>query len=160
MDDDSFEEFDDRPSKSEIKREMHALQGLAQRLVDLTPTQLAKVPMPEVLEIGVKDAQRFKKEAKRRQMQYLGKVMRKLDPAPIEAALAEFDTASAESINRMRALEGWRDQLIEQDSALTEFLDKYPHIDAQPMRQLIRNARANKSGAPRALFRFIRDQIQ
>ena len=160
MDDDSLEDFDDRPSKSEIKREMHALQGLAQRLVDLTPNQLSKVPMPEVLEIGVKDAQRFKKEAKRRQMQYLGKVMRKLDPAPIEAALAEFDAASAESINRMRALEEWREKLIEHDDALTQFLDKYPHIDAQPMRQLIRNARASKSGAPRALFRFIRDHIQ
>lgn len=160
MDDDSFEEFDDRPSKSEIKREMHALQALAQRLVDLTPNQLSKVPMPEVLEIGVKDAQRFKKEAKRRQMQYLGKVMRKLDPAPIEAALAEFDAASADSINRMRALEQWREKLIESDSALTEFLDQYPHIDAQPMRQLIRNARANRAGAARALFRFIRDQIQ
>ncbi len=155
-----MEDFDDRPSKSELKREMHELQAIAQQLVDLTPTQLAKVPMPEVLEIGVKDAQRFKKEAKRRQMQYLGKVMRKLDPAPIVAALAEFDAASAESINRMRALEQWRERLIDNDGALTEFLDRYPHIDAQPLRQLVRNARAHKSGAPKALFRFIREHIQ
>ena len=65
MNDDSFEEFEDRPSKSEIKREMHALQAIAQRLVDLTPSQLAQVPMPEQLEIGVKDAKRFNREAGR-----------------------------------------------------------------------------------------------
>ncbi len=155
-----MEDFDDRPSKSELKREMHDLQAIAHQLVDLTPTQMAKVPMPEVLLVGVKDAQRFKKEAKRRQMQYLGKVMRRLDPEPIKAALAEFDAASAESINRMRGLEQWRERLIAEDRVLTEFLDRYPHVDAQPLRQLVRNARANKSGAARALYRFIRDQIQ
>lgn len=159
MNDDSFEEFEDRPSKSEIKREMHALQAIAQRLVDLTPSQLAQVPMPEQLEIGVKDAKRFNREARRRQMQYLGKLMRKIDPEPIQAALAKFDQTSAEYTARQHLLEKWRDRLISENDALTQFLNEYPGADVQHLRQLIRTAKAEKAGAARALFRYIRDHL-
>ena len=159
MQDDSFEEFDERPSKSEIKREMHALQDLAKQLVELTPHQLSQVPMPETLEIGVKDAQRFSREARRRQLQYLGKLMRKIDPEPIQAALMKFDQSSAENTARMHLLEKWRDRLIAESNALTDFLNEYPGADVQHLRQLIRQAKAEKSGANRALFRYVRDHI-
>lgn len=138
---------------------MHALQELAKRLVELTPHQLSQVPMPEALEIGVKDAQRFNREARRRQLQYLGKLMRKIDAAPIEAALQKFDQSSAENTARMHLLEKWRDRLIAEGDALTEFLNSYPGGDVQHLRQLIRNAKSEKSGANRALFRYIREHI-
>jgi len=138
---------------------MHALQELAKRLVELTPHQLSQVPMPETLAIGVKDAQRFNREARRRQLQYLGKLMRKIDPAPIEAALMKFDQSSAENTARMHLLEKWRDRLIAESDALTEFLNQYPGADVQHLRSLIRQAKAEKAGASRALFRTIRDHI-
>ncbi len=115
--------------------------------------------MPEALEIGVKDAQRFNREARRRQLQYLGKLMRKIDAAPIEAALQKFDQSSAENTARMHLLEKWRDRLIAEGDALTEFLNSYPGGDVQHLRQLIRNAKSEKSGANRALFRYIREHI-
>lgn len=138
---------------------MHALQELATRLVELTPHQLSQVEMPEALEIGVKDAQRFNREARRRQLQYLGKLMRKIDPEPIRAAIAKFDESSAENTARMHLLEKWRDRLIAESDAVTEFLNQYPGGDIQHLRQLIRQAKAEKSGASRALFRYLREHI-
>ena len=84
--------------------------------------------------------------------------MRKIDPEPIQAALAKFDQTSAEYTARQHLLEKWRDRLISENDALTQFLNEYPGADVQHLRQLIRTAKAEKA-APRALFRYIRDHL-
>lgn len=86
-----FEDPLDRPSKSQRKREMHALQEIGKILVELPSPQLAKIPMPEELAEAVKTARAIKShEAKRRQLQYIGKLMREIDPEPIQKALARI----------------------------------------------------------------------
>ena len=105
--------------------------------------------MPEQLEVGVKDAKRFNREARRRQMQYLGKLMRKIDPEPIQAALAKFDQTSAEYTARQHLLEKWRDRLISENDALTQFLNEYPGADVQHLRQpLERPAESRRRSSP------------
>lgn len=148
---------DERPSKSAIKREMHALQALAQKMLELSPKQLDKIPMSERMRKGVDDCIGFKKEARRRQLQFLGKVMRDEDREGIEAALNRFEQGSREEAAELHALERWRDRLVADDAALTEYLAQH-RVDAQNLRTLIRNARAEKAGAGRALFRFLKAQ--
>ncbi|MDR2000006.1 MAG: DUF615 domain-containing protein, partial [Zoogloeaceae bacterium] len=95
----------ERPSKSQLKRDMAALQTLGERLIELSKEQLTKIDMPEELREATRDAQRFTKhEARRRQLQYIGKLMRNIDPAPIQAAIDEIDGVSAIANARLHAL--------------------------------------------------------
>ncbi len=153
-----------RPSKSQLKREMHALQDLGAELVALSQDQLDKIEMPEALRDAVMDARRFTKhEARRRQMQYIGRIMRDLDTAPIAEQLAELRGESDAAKAVFHALERWRERLLDDDDALTEWLARHPGGDAQQLRNLIRNARREAAeGRPpkssRVLFRWLRDQ--
>lgn len=135
---------------------MQALQDMAEKLVDLNPKQLAQTPMSDTLRKGVVDCQGFKKEARRRQLQYLGKLMRSEEVEPIREKLESFDTASKAANAKLHALETLRQRLIDDDKALTEFLEDN-RVDVQALRQLIRAARAEKPGATRSLFKFLRD---
>ncbi len=151
------------PSKSQLKREMDALQALGERLVGLGAERLAKVDMPDDLRDAVKDAQRFTKhEARRRQLQYIGRLMRNIDPAPIQAALDEFDGISAVAKARMHALERLRERLLEDESVLNEIARRTATADFQHLRQLRRNALKERAEnkPPRAfreLFRVLRE---
>jgi ribosome-associated protein len=152
-----------RPSKSRLKREMDALQSLGEQLVAVKPDRLAKIDMPDKLRDALRDAQRFinKHEAKRRQLQYVGKLMRDVDPAPLQAALDEINGVSAAANARQHALERLRARLLEDEAVLGEIATEHPGADLQHLRQLRRNAlkEAAASKPPRAfreLFRVLR----
>lgn len=154
---------DDFPSKTRRKQEMHALQALGGALLDLPPSQLDALGIPEELAEAVREATRIRShEAKRRHLQYIGRLMRKLDPEPIRAALAEIEGRSAAARARHRRIERWRERLLDDDRALTEFAREHAGADLQALRALIRNARreiawSRTPHAQRALFRFLRE---
>jgi ribosome-associated protein len=150
-------------SKTRRKREMHELQALGVALVALSEVQLKSMALAEDLLAALLEAKRIKShEAKRRQMQYIGRLMRELDPAPIRARLAELEGSSAQATARHRRLESWRSRLLGDDEALTAFAAEYPGADLQALRTLIRNARKEASlGKPprayRELFRVLKE---
>jgi ribosome-associated protein len=152
----------DRPSKSQVKRQMQALQALGEQLVALNGERLAKIDIPDELRDAVRDAQRFTKhEARRRQLQYIGRLMRDVDAAPIQAALDEINGVSAAANARQHALERLRAQLMEDEAVLGDIARRHPGADLQRLRQLRRNALKEQAGnkPPRAfreLFRALR----
>ena len=154
---------DEIVSKTRRKQEMHALQALGVALVELAPGQLDRIELPEPLAAAVREAQRITShEGRRRQLQYIGKLMRSVDAEPIRAALEELQGSAATVRARHRRLEQWRERLLGDDSALTEFAREHAHADLQALRTLIRNARceiaANREPhAQRALFRALRE---
>ena len=153
------------PSKTQRKKDMHALQDLGAELVALTDQQLASIDLPERLHDAVQDARRMTKfEAKRRQMQYIGKIMRDIDPEPIRKRLAAWKSVSHAQTARLHAIERWRTRLLEEDRALTDLLREHPGADAVRLRQLVRGAHDERqAGRPprsyRALFKLLNDII-
>src|SRR5687768_1799879 len=142
---------------------MHELQALGAALMRLSDAQLEIIAIPEKLREALLEAKRIKShEAKRRQMQYIGRLMRDVDPAPIRSRLAELEGNSAQAAARHRRLEAWRERLLGDDEALTAFAAEHPGADLQALRALIRNARKEAAlGKPprayRELFRFLKD---
>jgi ribosome-associated protein len=156
--------IDDEPlSKSQRKRDALALQALADELVRLTPAQLDGVPLPAELRDAVVSARELSRGAYRRQVRYLGRLLRDADSEPVKRAVDSLRHASQEDKARLKRLERWRERLMEEgDAAVAELLDEYPGADAQQLRQLVRNAcRERAAGrAPRSqrqLFRFLRE---
>ncbi|HDR9508580.1 hypothetical protein C5615_20540 [Burkholderia cepacia] len=148
----------DRPSKSQLKREMHALQELGQALVDLPKDALKRMPMPEALADAVREARRITDhEGKRRQLQYVGRVMRSLaddETAALRTALDAQRGVNKAATARLHWIERTREQLLASDDALTEFLRQHPDADIQEGRTLIRNARKEaQQGKPPRYFR-------
>ncbi|MGL6157549.1 MAG: ribosome biogenesis factor YjgA, partial [Ralstonia mannitolilytica] len=120
-------------SKSQRKREVNALQDLGSALEALPKDKLAKVPLPETLADALREAKRITShEGKRRQMQYIGKLMRALTDEDVEAirrVMATFVGASKAETARLHAIERWRDRLIAGDDAVTEFIAAHPDTD-------------------------------
>lgn len=156
---------DDTPSKTRRKKDMHALQALGERLVELPAERLAELVLPERLLDAVLEARRTRGfEARRRQMQYIGRVMREVDPAPIAARVDAFRAPERREVERQHAIERWRVRLLAGEDALTEFARACPGADLQRIRTLIRQARREQAEAkpPRAyreLFRLLRDAL-
>jgi ribosome-associated protein len=157
----------DRPSKSQRKRDAHALQELAVSLVDLADSELARIPMPDELRDAVLETRRMTaRGALARQRQYLGRLMREIDPDPIRDALDEIHARGHAHVARFHRLERWRDRLLDEgDTALEELLAEHPQLDAQYLRSLVREgARERRLGhsprASRALFRYLREQLE
>ena len=154
------------PSKSQKKREVEALQDLGAELVKLPEAQFRRIELPEELREAVAACRKItQNSALRRQRQYIGKLMRSIDPAPIQAQLDAFSGASAAENARLHQAEKWREKLIADNEALTLFLNQFPDADATHLRQLIRNARdeAARSKPPKAfreIFRVIREVMQ
>lgn len=150
------------PSKSQRKREMTALQDLGGELVALSKERLAKIDMPERLRDALLEAQRITShEARRRQMQYIGKIMRDVDAAPLRAAMDEINGISKAATIRQHQLERLRARLMEDEAVFSEVARDYPGADMQHLRQLRRNAlkEAQQGKPPRAyreLFRELR----
>lgn len=155
-----------RPSKTQQKKYMHALQEIGAELVGLNDVQLAAVPLPETLREAVMAAKRMSRfEARRRQLQYIGKLMRAVDPEPIRAQLDGWKASSREQTARLRRIERWRERLIEDDEALSEFIAAHPKADAQQLRALVRNTRRERlESRPtkhyRSLFHALRDVLE
>jgi ribosome-associated protein len=153
------------PSKTKIKKQMHELRDLGEELVDLSKDQLAQLDIPENLRDAIREMQRINKfGAQRRQIQYIGKLMRDIDAAPIIAKLNAWKGYSQQHTAYMHQLERWRERLLESDAALTELLATYPKIDAQHLRALIRNAQKERgTGRPpknfREIFQVLRETI-
>jgi len=154
------------PSKTKRKQAMDALQKLGVEIVALNKSQIDQLNLPEALLDAVLEAKRLTKhEAIRRQMQYIGKIMRGVDPEPIQQQLDAWNGVSQQATAHMHHLERWRERLLAEDDALSEFLSMYPGCDAQQLRTLIRNTRkeqaANRPPASyRALFRCLRETLQ
>lgn len=154
-------------SKSQRKRECHALQDMGEKLVELSSEQLAKMPLDDALRNAVLEAQRIRQRGgRKRQLQYIGKLMRKVDAEPIREALARLEQNHAATSAAHHRLERWRDRLIEEgDAALAELLEALPQADRQQLRQLVRNAqRERQQGKPaktaRELFRYLRSLFE
>ncbi|CAH6853881.1 DUF615 domain-containing protein YjgA [Vibrio chagasii] len=144
-------------SKTEMKTDMEALQKLGEELVALKPSVLEKFPLSEDLALAIKDAQRFKNEAKRRQLQYIGKIMRNIDPEPIQAALDKVRNKHSQATAELHKLEQLRDRIVEEgDAAISEVMEMYPEADRQRLRQLARQAnKEKKANKPAKAFREI-----
>lgn len=153
---------DEPVSKTRRKREMTELQSLGAALVELPESQVRAMALDEGLVAAVLEAKRVRShEAKRRQLQYIGRLMRSLDPEPIRAQLAAAEGSSAQAAAAHRRLEAWRERLLADDAALTSFASEHPGADLQELRALIRNARKEqKEGKPprayRELFRTLK----
>lgn len=150
-------------SKTKLKQAMHELQALGEALLDLPAAQLDALQLPDALLRALREARTItSRGAKRRQIQYIGRLMREVDPAPVRERLALLRGESAQASARQRRLEQWRARLMEDDAALTEFAQAFPRADTQILRALIRNARREQKEAkpPRAfreLFRLLRE---
>lgn len=170
---------DSRPSKTRRKQAAHDVQSLGLALAELSDERLAAIEMPEPLLEAVLQYRRIRShEARRRQMQYIGKLMRQADPLPIRDAVAAVRLGQARDAAALHACERWRDELIADDEASTRWLRDHPEGDPQQLRSLVRAARreaapgtgdtapeARRSAAPgqaprkgrayRELFRFL-----
>ncbi len=157
--------MEERPSKTRLKRDMHELQELGAALVALSAEQIAAMELPERLHDAVLEARRMTKfEARRRQLQYIGKLMRFVDPAPIRERLAAWKSVSAAETAQLHLAERWRERLLVDEGACTELLQQYACGDTQRLRTLIRSAREERQGNRpphnyRALFQFLRDLV-
>ncbi len=156
----------ERPSKTQRKRQMHELQALGERLVALNGEQLGAIGLPEDLRAAVAEASGITRhEARRRHMQYIGRLMRGVDPEPIREKLAAWDGVSREHSAKLHLAERWRERLLEDEAALAEFLREHPGADSQRLRSLVRAAVAERDAARaprnyRELFRLLREIIQ
>jgi ribosome-associated protein len=152
-------------SKTQRKREMHARQQLGEELVRLTEPQLDQLELPEKLKDAVLLAQRIHKfGALRRQLQYVGRLMRDIDSAAIAAQLEGWKGTSREAVARLHVLERWRDQLIASDAAMEDLAAACPGCDVQRLRALVRNARREQAqgaaaASARELFQALRAAI-
>lgn len=144
-----FEQEYDRPSKSELKRQMSALQKLGEELVAEPRDRVKRVPMPEDVREAILECQQIKDhEGRRRQMQYVGKKMRSLEEheiAEIQRVIDSWRGASKSETAALHAIERQRDKLLADDKLLTPLLEKHPELDAQQLRTLIRNARKEQA---------------
>ncbi|MEY4591741.1 MAG: hypothetical protein RIR18_636 [Pseudomonadota bacterium] len=148
---------DDRPSKTQKKQAMLDLQDIGSRLVELSIGQAKSLNLPEDLLAAILDYHRFPKhEAQRRQLQYIGKIMRKVDPEPIEASLIALKGESAAEISRMHRLEDLRVRFLSNEKVIDEILGLWPQTDVSYMRQLRRNAlKEQEQNKPPKSFRLI-----
>jgi ribosome-associated protein len=150
------------PSKTRLKQAAHDLQALGARLVELPKERLQGLGLPEALYEAVRECRSITRhEARRRQLQYIGRLMRDIDPANIEAQFSIWDGTSAAEVAFQHSIERWRERLMADDSALTELAAAHPGCDTQQLRTLMRNARREfaQQKPPRShreLFRMLR----
>ncbi|MBS0319085.1 MAG: DUF615 domain-containing protein [Proteobacteria bacterium] len=150
-----------RPSKTRQKQAMLDLQDLGARLVALDARRLAELDLPERLADALEAVRSIKAhEGRRRQMQYIGRLMRDVDAAPIVAALARWDEGPRVAKARFATLEHWRDHILADDDGLADYLARHPDAPRDALVTLVRDARAERAaGRPprdfRALFRAL-----
>lgn len=155
----------ERPSKTRLKQQAHDLQELGEALVELPPSRLKDVTMPDGLREAIAQYRRTKSfEGKRRQLQYIGKQMRFADEAPLREAVDAFKLGSAKDTLLLHEVERQRDELVASDDALTRWAAEFPGSDLQRLRSLVRAARKDAAAAAeqrngrgyRELFQFIK----
>ncbi len=168
---DPEDDQDDRPpSRSMLKRASLALQVLGQTLLDMPASRLIEIDMPERLRDALDDYKKTRSfEGKRRQIQYIGKIMRAIDAEPLREAVAQYELGHAHNALALHQSERWRAELISDDpDAITRWVADFPDTDVQQLRTLIRNARKDASldlekrngRAFRELFQFIKRAME
>ncbi len=156
----------DKISKTKRKQQMIELQDMGEELVELSKDALKKIPMSDELREAIKEYQRIPTHgAHRRQMQYIGKIMRNEDTAPIVEKLKQLKGSSTAATALLHRIERYRNEMIATDEAITRFLGNFPSVDAQPLRALVRNARkeaelAKPPKAYRELFQLIKAALE
>ena len=163
------EEFDDEEeiiSKSQLKREAHALQELGEKIIKLKQSDFDKILLPDDLRAAISAARNIKKHgALKRQTQFIGKLLRKIDAEPIQSAYDSVTNHYREDVKQFHKLEEWRDRLLDEgDKALAELVEEYPEADRQHLRQMIRNVQNEKlkNKAPRTareLFQYLKQLL-
>ena len=157
-----------RPSKTRRKQDSHALQDLGEAMVSLPDDRLRALELPESLLDAILDYKRTKTfEGQRRQMQYIGKLMRRTDAEPIRQAVTDLQLGRARDSLALHQAEGWRSALVADDAALTRWTAEHPASDLQQLRALVRNARKDAALTPeqrngrayRELFQFIKQSV-
>lgn len=163
---DSFTDDDQPKSKTRVKQEMHALQDLGEELTHLNKDQLATIPLPDALYEAIMQAKGMnKREALRRQLQFIGKLMRRTDTTEIQTAYDRLREDHDRVTRSLHLIEQWRDDLINgSDDVITRFFESFPEADRQQLRNLVRGAKQEASqqkppAQARKLFKFIRDQV-
>jgi ribosome-associated protein len=149
-------------SKTRRKKEMHALQDMGERLVQLDLKHLEGLELPEILMDAILEARRIRAHgARRRQMQLIGKLMRDVDASPIQEKLGLLNGMNRQQAARLHLLERWRDRLLADEPALTELGQAYPGADIQKLRTLIRNTNSEKlADKPPRSFRALFQELQ
>lgn len=150
-------------SKSQVKREMRALRDLGKELVDLPAAELAKFEFSETLLDAILLAQNLKREALRRQLQHVGKLLRDEDEAAVRQMMVQISQPQRDAVKAFHEIEQWRDRLLEgDDEVINSLISQYPDTDRQHIRQLVRNARKErKMEKPprysRLLFQYLKN---
>lgn len=155
-------ELEPKTSKTRIKREMHALQKIGERLAELNSKQLAELYLPNTLSEAIIAAKQMRKrEAQRRQFQYIGKLMRNIDVESILKILSTCDGTSTQHVAWIHSIERWRDSMLNNKQAISEFGQQYPTADLQRIRTLARNThKETLSNKPPKSFRALFHEIQ
>lgn len=152
---------DDGPSKTQLKKDMHELQELGETLTTMSKDKLDQLDLPESLRDALEELGRVgKHEATRRHMQFIGKLMRDIDPEPIRAQIDRWEMGTRANKAAFKASERWRDRLIAEPDALTEFATQQPEIDREALNELLKRARTQAArgeapAASRQVFRMI-----
>jgi len=161
---DEFDPENAPPSKSRLKRDAIALQQLGTRLVDLQESVWSMLKLPESLIAALRETRRLHaRGGRKRQLQFIGKLMRDIDPEPIQHYFEQERLRTRKLAQAHHELEAWRDRMIEEgDPAIEAFLEQHPQADRQHLRQLVRQAKKELAHntppkSSRALFRYIRD---
>ena len=164
MTDNTDFEDEDLISKSQLKRDSQALQDMGGQLVEMPEGQLTKFNLPENLKDAIYEARRLKnREEKRRQLQYIGKLMRTADISFIQETLDRMDHQSQTYRQHFQQLENWRDRIIsEGTTAIEALIEKYPQADRQQLRNLQRQAsrelaEKKSTTASRKIFAYLRE---
>lgn len=162
--------LDRRPSKSAMKRASHELQALGEQLLAMPDARLASIEMPERLRDALADYKTTRSfEGKRRQLQYIGKVLRLVEVDELREAVAVFQLGHARNALALHEAERWRAELVGEDTtALTRWAQEYPGSDLQQLRALVRSAKKDAAAAPeqrngrgyRELFQFIKKDME
>lgn len=153
-----------KKSRTQLKKEAIALQKIGEKLVQLSDEQLRRMELPAQLAEAIGDIRPMtSRGARRRQMQYIGSLMRDVDVDPIEQALLKIEQGEYQRAREFHRVEAWRDRLVDgDDAAMVEILDAFPQADRQRLGQLVRNARKEKQNnkppkSARNLFRYLRE---
>jgi len=163
---DEFEPEYERPSKSELKRQSNELQKLGETLIEAPRDRVKRVPMPDEVKDAILMCQTITNhEGRRRQLQFVGKLMRTLDEeevAVIQRTIESWKGTSKAEAAALHALERRREKLLADDKALTQLLEEHPQLDVQHLRTLIRNARKEQAEnkppkAYREIFQILKD---
>ena len=162
MHEEDFTEDTGRPSKTKKKEAMHELRDLGAELVELSVGQLKRIKLPENIYDAVRECQKITAHgARRRQVAYLGKLMRGVDDEPIRAGLAMLRGESSAETARLHRLERFRVRLLEDEAVLAEIAALWPAVDLQHLRTLRRNAlKEQENNKPPKNFRAIFQVLQ